>query len=642
VARAIATVGGVALAPGVSKNGRLYTKQLIAGMVARAQDRLESGNTIPLVDRDEPIAGHVITQLTHHGAEDDSTRIVGRVTSMSLDESGRARFIADIAPTDAGRTIAALLDTSDGTAPFLRGVSGRMLWVNGARIETVGGRPVETGDELDILGLDYTHKPGVTDAAVDTFAWTGDGSKTETTDRVLIYESVQEALVTAITEATSKAEQSCAESTAIIPEAVREALAVVYPDPAHELADGICVTCEATEAATPMSKRTSGTQGTGGPYADPGYQADKKQRYQLDTKAHAKAAWSYINMAKNAKAYTAAQLKRIKGRIKAALKKFGITAAAEGWTIDAPRQITETELREYYGGDPSMSGSWSIQASNGPINLSLSSYCMDPAELDVILRAAADAACKALAALDPAMDGDVDVPGAPAGDTDGDAGETAPADEADGDVAAETDGTPAPDPAAGETAERTDTAMTASSTPAAETTAAPALSQADLDAAVASALAADRKARKARRAARAATPGKAAESAPAAPVTETGPATVAESEADMIARIVGAKVAEILGPQETDEQRRSRLVQEGVDAALAQAVQSGRIAVSRKGVVLGANETGTGATESLNAHGLPSSWPDKPLHQFSQEEFDQYTGATVVRHVLGDRADKLA
>lgn len=59
-------------------------------------------------------------------------------------------------------------------------------------------------------------------------------------------------------------------------------------------------------------------------YADPGYQPDEKKRYPIDTKAHIRAAWSYINQERNAKKYTARQLKTIKSRIKAAAKKMGI------------------------------------------------------------------------------------------------------------------------------------------------------------------------------------------------------------------------------------------------------------------------------------------------------------------------------
>src|SRR5262249_43981839 len=118
---------------------------------------------------------------------------------------------------------------------------------------------------------------------------------------------------------------------------------------------------------------------------------------------------------------TTAQLKRVKARIVKALKKFGVTVAAEGWTVEPVFQVTES-IAEHYG-DPSTCGSFSLRASNGPIDVCISSSSMDPADLDVILRAAADSASQALAALDPDMDGDIDVPGADAEDTDGDAGQ---------------------------------------------------------------------------------------------------------------------------------------------------------------------------------------------------------------------------
>ena len=52
---------------------------------------------------------------------------------------------------------------------------------------------------------------------------------------------------------------------------------------------------------------------------------DKKKRYPVDTKAHVKAALAYLAQKSNAAKYTAAQLKRVMGRIRAAAKKFGIT-----------------------------------------------------------------------------------------------------------------------------------------------------------------------------------------------------------------------------------------------------------------------------------------------------------------------------
>ena len=70
-------------------------------------------------------------------------------------------------------------------------------------------------------------------------------------------------------------------------------------------------------------------------YADPGYQKDGKKRYPLDSEEHCRAAWGYINQEKNANQYTPTQLKAIKGRIVAALKKYGVNVSeppAQGMT----------------------------------------------------------------------------------------------------------------------------------------------------------------------------------------------------------------------------------------------------------------------------------------------------------------------
>lgn len=62
-------------------------------------------------------------------------------------------------------------------------------------------------------------------------------------------------------------------------------------------------------------------------YADPGYQEDGKERYPVDTEEHSRAAWSYINKAKNAATYTAGQLKKIKARVRSALKRHSVQVA---------------------------------------------------------------------------------------------------------------------------------------------------------------------------------------------------------------------------------------------------------------------------------------------------------------------------
>lgn len=71
-------------------------------------------------------------------------------------------------------------------------------------------------------------------------------------------------------------------------------------------------------------------------YADPGYQSDKQKRYPIDTEEHARAAWAYINKAENASAYSSEDLAKVKAKIAAACKKFG---------IDVSRSAEDDETR---------------------------------------------------------------------------------------------------------------------------------------------------------------------------------------------------------------------------------------------------------------------------------------------------------
>src|SRR5690349_10353858 len=93
---ATAPTPGTALVPGVTRNGRLYTKQLLAQAAEDAQARID--------------AGEVLEMLTHHGAEDDSTRIVGRLTAVKQRPDGSVAFAAELADTEHGRDIAKLVD----------------------------------------------------------------------------------------------------------------------------------------------------------------------------------------------------------------------------------------------------------------------------------------------------------------------------------------------------------------------------------------------------------------------------------------------------------------------------------------------------------------------------------------------------
>lgn len=126
-----------------------------------------------------------------------------------------------------------------------------------------------------------------------------------------------------------------------------EVRALAPEEDPDNMADMTCPECQWTQAGATFcmncggvmqaegrsAKRGGNAPGDGSKpygdvtYADPGYQSDKQKRYPIDTKKHAKAAWAYISKAKNAAAYTAAQLASIKSKIKAALKKFGVTVS---------------------------------------------------------------------------------------------------------------------------------------------------------------------------------------------------------------------------------------------------------------------------------------------------------------------------
>ena len=67
------------------------------------------------------------------------------------------------------------------------------------------------------------------------------------------------------------------------------------------------------------------------PYGDVEYADPKNGKYPLDTEEHAKAAWAYISMPKNAAEYpmNGVSLVSVKAAILAALKKFGVTVTEQ-------------------------------------------------------------------------------------------------------------------------------------------------------------------------------------------------------------------------------------------------------------------------------------------------------------------------
>jgi hypothetical protein len=498
---------GTMLTPGVSANRRLYTPELIKKAYEKLTERLK--------DPSNPV-----TMLTYHAAGDDSTQIVGRITSVSMNGEN-LDYTAELAETGHANTIGALVAPKDGGKPFLRGVSIRGWWVGEPTTKMFEGISVTTADDMEVDGLDFTRSPGVSGA----FATLDDVTATESSsggERVLIRESV-------------------------------EARAMI------------------TEAANPKPYGSVR-------YADPGYQSDKVKRYPIDTKAHAKAAWSYVNQADNAKKYTAAQLKRIRARIKSALQKFGVNVANESSQMPEPLTEAATTISEYYPYDgPDGQAGFSISAYNGPLTVTVSAYNgVEPADLPDVAMAAMKAACDAIHAMDPDDDGDIDT-GASETDS-GDQMETAPASE-DVKESEVSDTTETTAPEAAQTADETSASGTTPAPEAAEETSATneesadtPITRAELAAVVAEAVAAALK-----------TPAE-------------GAAATAEESAETTEAVA-----------ETTEQDDAELRESIRLEVIRQAQETG--VITRKGLVEKMGEPGEG---------------QKQLHEMNDEEFRAY------------------
>lgn len=321
----IATINGTMLKPGVSRNRRLYTPELIAKAAARMSERISDPSGLPIVMR------------SHHEAGDDSVRIVGRLTSIKVGEDGAARYTADLYDTTHGRDIATLVVPEKGQPPALKSVSIHGYWVGPVKTVTHDGESVTTGDDLEIDAVDFTATPGVIGATVDSATWVRPGGTSESVaGRVPISESAQ-ATVEAVTE-----EAPPIRSRASVRRAVRE-------------------------ATSPAAR--------------------------IHVMARA-AALGHTNL------------------------------IPTHWMEDGSMQETTrySDVREYYPDGPGGNAGFCIDAYNGPTSVTIRNCSLDPAELRVVAAAAMAAIVDALQAVDPDMDGDVDVDGAPNADTDGDMG----------------------------------------------------------------------------------------------------------------------------------------------------------------------------------------------------------------------------
>lgn len=556
MAASIATITGTALRPGVSANKRLYVGDgNVARAVARAQQRLADSAAPPLTMRishptDEPRA--------------PVTEIVGRLTRIWQEADGRVGYEAAIADTPEGRTVKALVDNRNGQ-PYLKGVSIRGSWLGPTRRVMVDGDMCETATDLEFDGLDFTHRPGILGAGVESVTDPTPSQPDESAPlRTPIHESVEEALVTA----------------------------------------------PITEADAPVDTAPTAAVQT---YADLGYRPDGQKRYPVGTVREARASWVAINEADNARDYTAKQLKRVRERVVKALRGYGVEVD-RGGVLVTRGPVTEAAAMAYEN-----PASFSVNLDNGMVCVNVSSWRIDPHDLDMVARAAMQGACAALAAIDPDTDGDIDLPGAPDTDELESAPAARPVESAPAAPAATEPVTPAPDPAADPITETEAPGMTEptnTTAVAASPAAAPTVTLSEDQFA----------ALLARFAPPAAAPVEAAPAAAA--VVEAAPAPVAAAP-------VASPVVE------TEDQRIARLVEAAVQARLTEAVQA-QVAQNgpptRKGLVGRVTEAGeltttADAGSDLNEHGMPADWPNKPLHQFTADERGKYLSRAMFDHV---------
>jgi hypothetical protein len=569
--KTLATFDGVAIRPGVSRNGRLYTREVIAKAVARAQERLADPEGMPL------------TMLTHHAAGDDSTLIVGRLTSLVLDSEGAARYTAALAETAEAEKILGLIEPDEAGDRFLKGVSIRGFWLGPVRRELHQGQQVETADDLELDGLDFTKTPGVLGASVDQVQRTESTEPAETTSaRAAIHESAPDAL-----------------------------LLVETSDEEFDMPTSAPVA--ASQKPQDGSAAIDRVQ-----YADNGYR-DGQKRFPLRTAEEATTAALAFHDPEVVGQYSVQQLKRAKSRIAKALEAHGLTVT-DGVVATAPKPIGESgaSITEYWD-----DGGFYVELNNGSISVRISSWCVASENLLKVGKAAMDGACAALLLIDPDLDGHV---AAEAGEVDPEH-EVSETDAPEAPAAPATEeSTPAPDVAAVDPKEEEEPAVSeatnpASGTPASGVTLSDAQFKALLEAARGGAPAAT----------------------PAAEAVEP-PAPVEETEEQRIARIIEERLAAALPKQpepvqETEEQRIERLVQEKLTSALQGHVEKAG-PPARKGLIAGGATTApvVGENFETNANGLPAGWPDKPLHTYTDTERQQYLLPQVEQAVMGGRS----
>lgn len=363
----LATISGVALAPGISRNRRLYTPELISKAAKRMQERLADPNGLPIVMR------------THHDAGDDSAKIVGRITEVKVDNNKSLRYKADLYDTFHAREIANLVTPQQ---PALRSVSIHGYWVGDTKqIQTDEGMAT-TADDLEIDAIDFTASPGVDGALID-----GSGKATESGGvlRTPIREAM-EASVTLLEESSGWAD-----------------ISHTVPKGGWSMTRGAQYggdieeywVQEAKYSADDMKSMVSKGQAMKNASGEPSYPiadiSDLKKAIRAVGRGKAGHDAIRRHIIKRAKALGASNL------------------IPDNWSSSGSNKentVRLSEIREYYPEGPSGMAGFCIDAYAGPLSVTVRG-CVPPDELRFAAHLATTAAMNAVCTMDPDADGDI-------------------------------------------------------------------------------------------------------------------------------------------------------------------------------------------------------------------------------------------
>lgn len=357
---ALATISGVALAPGVSRNRRLYTPELIARAAKRMQERLADPNGLPIVMR------------THHDAGDDSAKIVGRVTEVTVDNNKSLRYKADLYDTFHAREIANLVTPKQ---PALRSVSIHGYWMgNTKQIQTDDGLAT-TAEDLEIDAIDFTASPGVDGAIID-------GSNKATESGGVLRTPIREAMEASVTLSEAGS------GTAVIEKGWSVSRGVQYElDKAQPYWIG-----EAKYSSDNMKSMMAKGQAMKNASGEPSYPiadiSDLKKAIRAVGRGKAGHDAIRRHIIKRAKALGAMNL------------------IPDNWSSSGSNKESEIrlgEITEY--GDMGTAG-FCIDAYAGPLSVTIRG-CVDPDTLRFAAQRAAKAAMDAILTMDPDSDADI-------------------------------------------------------------------------------------------------------------------------------------------------------------------------------------------------------------------------------------------